>query len=60
MLQFNLEKEDLTAMEDFIDFHFIQSIREDEDCDNIEYIASIIHWWDEIKRLKNEGDNKDD
>ena len=54
MLQFNLEKSDLDSMSDFIEFHFIDSIRNDIDCDNIEYVASIIHWWDEIKRLKNE------
>lgn len=54
MVVLNLSKNDCDAVADFIECYFFQSIREDENYDNIDYAYSLLKAMHELRRVEND------
>lgn len=48
-----LSKSQIENLIDFFDFHFIDSIRKDDDVDNMEYICDMCYIYQSLKKQLN-------
>jgi hypothetical protein len=55
MVSLALSKEDCKNIAEFLEIYFFQNIRDDEDMDNLEYVRSLLHCIDELKRVSKGG-----
>lgn len=55
MVSLALDKQDCENVARFLEIYFFQNIRDDEDMDNIDYIRSLLHCIDELKRVSKGG-----
>lgn len=50
MVQLNLDKQDCKNLAEMIENYFFVNIRDGEDIDNIDYVRSMLHGIDELRR----------
>ena len=47
----NISKDDCENIAEFLEIYFFQNIRDDTDLDNIEYVHSLIHAIEELRKV---------
>lgn len=55
MVSLALSKDDCKNIAEFLEVYFFQNIRDDENIDNLEYVKSLLHSIDELKRVSKGG-----